>query len=118
MKPQTKSSITLTHLTFDCTDAEKLSGFWSQVVGRPVKDGASAEFAVIDGTPGWMFIQVPEAKAAKNRVHPDLSTKDLAADVERLTALGATHVADHTEDGTTWTTLTDPEGNEFDLVAG
>ena len=114
----TKTTITLTHLTFDCADAEKLSGFWSQVLDRPVKDGASPEFAVIDGAPGWMFIQVPEGKAAKNRVHPDLSTKDLAADVARVTELGATHVADHTEDGTTWATLTDLEGNEFDLVAG
>jgi predicted enzyme related to lactoylglutathione lyase len=115
---QTKSTITLTHVTFDCADAEKLSGFWSEVLGRPVKDGASAEFAVIDGSPGWMFLQVPEGKTAKNRVHPDLSTTDLPGAVERVTALGATHVADHTEDGSTWTTLTDPEGNEFDLVAG
>ena len=116
----TKSNptITLTHVTFDCADAEKLSGFWSQVLDRPVKDGASPEFAVIDGVPGWMFLQVPEAKAAKNRVHPDLSTADLAADVERLLSLGATRLADHTEDGSTWTTLADPEGNEFDLVAG
>ena len=114
----TKPTITLTHLTFDCADAEKLSDFWSQVLDRPVKDGASPEFAVIDGAPGWMFIQVPEGKAIKNRVHPDLSTKDHAAEVERLTSLGASHLADHTEDGTTWATLADPEGNEFDLVAG
>ncbi|MFL6206616.1 MAG: VOC family protein [Acidimicrobiales bacterium] len=113
----TKSTITLTHVTFDCADAEKLSGFWSQVLDRPVKDGASAAFAEIEGSPGWMFIQVPEGKTAKNRMHPDLSTTDLAAAVERLTGLGATHVADHTEDGATWATLTDPEGNELDLVA-
>ena len=114
----TKHPITLTHLTFDCSDAEKLAGFWSQALGRPLGDGASPEYAVIGGTPGWMFLQVPEAKAAKNRVHPDLSTPDLPAEVERLTGLGATHLADHTEDGTTWATLADPEGNEFDLVAG
>jgi len=112
------TTITLTHVTFDCADAEKLSGFWSQVLDRPVKDGASPEFAVIDGAPGWMFIQVPEGKSAKNRVHPDLSTDDLTAAVARATELGATHLADHTEDGSTWATLADPEGNEFDLVAG
>ena len=65
-----------------------------------------------------MFLQVPEPKAAKNRMHPDLTTEDLPAEVARLTGLGATHLADHTEDGTTWATLADPEGNEFDVVAG
>ena len=111
-------TITLTHLTFDCTDAETLAGFWSAALDQPVGDGASAEYAVLAGTPGWMFLQVPEPKAGKNRVHPDLTTPDLAAEVTRLTALGATHLADHTEDGTTWATLADPEGNEFDVVAG
>jgi len=112
------TTIKLTHLTFDCADAEKLAGFWSAVLDQPVGDGASPEYAVLTGTPGWMFLQVPEAKTVKNRVHPDLSTKDLPAELERLIGLGATHVADHTEDGTTWATLTDPEGNEFDIVAG
>ena len=109
---------TLTHLTFDCTDAEKLAAFWSAVLDQPVADGASPEYAVLDGTPGWMFVQVPEAKTTKNRCHPDLGTDDLPAEVARLAALGATHQADHSEDGTTWVTLTDPEGNEFDVVAG
>ena len=112
------TTITLTHLTFDCADAEKLATFWSAVLDRPLGDGASPEYAVVPGSPGWMFLQVPEPKAGKNRVHPDLSTKDLEAEVARLTELGATHLADHTEDGTTWTTLADPEGNEFDVVAG
>jgi catechol 2,3-dioxygenase-like lactoylglutathione lyase family enzyme len=108
---------TLTHLTFDCADAEKLATFWSAVLDQPVGDDPSPEYAVLKGTPGWMFLQVPEAKTVKNRVHPDLSTGDLTAEVTRLKELGATHLTDHTEDGTTWTTLADPEGNEFDIVA-
>ncbi|MET0902789.1 MAG: VOC family protein [Acidimicrobiales bacterium] len=108
----------LTHLTFDCADAEKLATFWSAVLDQPVGDDPSPEYAVVAGQPGWMFLQVPEPKAGKNRLHPDLTTKDLAAEVARLLALGATHLADHTEDGTTWATLADPEGNEFDVVAG
>jgi predicted enzyme related to lactoylglutathione lyase len=111
-------STTLSHLTFDCTDAAGLAGFWSAVLESPVDDGASADFAVVKGDPGWMFIKVPEAKTVKNRVHPDLTTADLAAEITRLTKLGATHQADHDEEGTTWATLTDPEGNEFDVVAG
>jgi hypothetical protein len=108
----------LTHLTFDCADAEKLAGFWSAVLDRPIGRDASPEYAVIDGAPGWMFLKVPEGKSVKNRVHPDLSTPDLAGEVQRLTTLGATHLADHSADGSTWATLADPEGNEFDLVAG
>jgi hypothetical protein len=35
--------------------------------------------------------------------------------VERAVALGATKVAEFDEYGTRWTTLTDPEGNVFDI---
>jgi catechol 2,3-dioxygenase-like lactoylglutathione lyase family enzyme len=108
----------LTHLTFDCADAEKLATFWSAVLDLPVGDDPSPDYAVLTGTPGWMFLKVPEAKSVKNRVHPDLITKDLPGEIERLTTLGASHLADHTEDGATWATLADPEGNEFDVVAG
>jgi len=111
-------SSTLTHLTFDCTDAARLAGFWSGVLEAPVDDGASTDFAVLKGEPGWMFLRVPESKAVKNRVHPDLTTTDLPAEVERLVALGAARQADHDEDGTQWVTLTDPEGNEFDVAGG
>jgi hypothetical protein len=37
--------------------------------------------------------------------------------VQRLLTLGATHVRDVDEGGYQWATLTDPEGNEFDVVA-
>jgi len=109
---------TLTHLTFDCTDAVALASFWAAVLDQPVDEGASPEYALVKGTPGWMFLHVPEPKTAKNRMHADLTTDDFAAELVRLKDLGATHVADHTQDGITWATLTDPEGNEFDVVAG
>ena len=111
-------SSTLSHLTFDCADAAGLAAFWSGVLEAPVDDGASADYAVLKGEPGWMFLRVPEPKSVKNRVHPDLTTADLPAEVERLVGLGATRHSDHDEDGTRWVTLTDPEGNEFDVVAG
>lgn len=110
-------SITLTSVTFDCADAAELASFWSAALERPVDDGASPDFAVITGTPGFMFLRVPEAKTTKNRCHPDLAAADLAAEVQRLKELGATHLADHDEDGAVWATLSDPEGNEFDVVA-
>ena len=113
-------SATMSAVTLDCADAFKLASFWADVLGRDVDEGATEEFAMIgsDEGPGLTFIQVPEAKAVKNRVHIDLTVDDLAAEVERVVGLGARSLADREEGGIRWTTLTDPEGNEFCLVAG
>jgi predicted enzyme related to lactoylglutathione lyase len=110
-------------LTMDCSDAAKLATFWSGVLGRPVDDGATEEFAAIGMAdhagrqPFWMFVKVPENKTAKNRFHPDLVTADLDAEVKRVVDLGAVAKDTFEENDARWTTLIDPEGNEFDLVA-
>ena len=110
-------------ITFDCRDAATLACFWSGVLGRDVDADPSADFASIGlggGQPGtaWLFIAVPEDKAAKNRCHPDLISASLDDEVERVVALGATKANDVSEGGHRWVTLLDPEGNEFDIVAG
>jgi catechol 2,3-dioxygenase-like lactoylglutathione lyase family enzyme len=105
-------------VTFDCTDALRVATFWSEVFGRPVGEGGSSDFAQLPTTPPLMFFSVPEAKAAKNRVHLDIDVADLDGEVGRLVGLGATRLADYDENGFQWTTLADPEGNEFDLVQG
>lgn len=110
-------------ITLDCPDAARLAAFWSQVLGRQVDPGATEEFAAIglaggsNGSPVWMFHKVPETKTAKNRAHVDLITADLPAEVDRVVELGASRLADLEEGGVRWSTLTDPAGNEFDLVA-
>lgn len=113
-------------ITFDCANALEVAEFWSAVLGRPIDSGepkASPFFARINAGEGdhpgpmMMFIQVPEAKTVKNRVHLDLGTDNREAEVERLLALGASHIHDKDEWGLQWTTLADPEGNEF-CVAG
>jgi predicted enzyme related to lactoylglutathione lyase len=113
-------SVGLYAVTFDCADAAELAGFWSAVLERPVEDGASAEVASIapkgDG-PHWYFMQVPEGKTAKNRMHLDLTTADLSGEVERIVGLGAKPIGQLDEGGFRWVTLLDPEGNEFDVVA-
>ncbi len=111
-------STTLNHITFDCADAARLADFWSSVLGEAVDAEASPDFATITSSTSasWMFVKVPEPKRVKNRVHVDLAASDLDAELERLTGLGATRLADLDEGGTRWTTLADPEGNEFDVV--
>ena len=111
-------SPTLASITFDCADALATARFWSAVLDRPMPDDASPEYVLLPGTPAWSFFAVPEPKAAKNRVHVDLEVTDREAEVERLVSLGATRLGDFDEAGFRWTTMADPEGNEFDVVAG
>jgi predicted enzyme related to lactoylglutathione lyase len=69
-----------------------------------------------DGRQRLLFIEVPEDKTVKNRMHLDLAPTDRTRDeeVERLLAHGATvHQDLRTPDGRGWVTLLDPEGNEF-----
>lgn len=110
-------SLGLANITFDCADPKKMSSFWSAVTDRPVDEGASDFFASIGMTtaerPRWLFSQVNEAKAAKNRCHLDLESTDVQADIARLVELGATHVADKDEWNHKWSVMLDPEGNEF-----
>jgi predicted enzyme related to lactoylglutathione lyase len=106
----------LAAVTFDCNDTGKVAGFWSALLDRPIADGSNDDVTTIAGEPMWTFMKVPEPKSTKNRVHVDLAVADLDAGVERAVALGATRHGDFDEAGFRWTTLTDPEGNEFDIA--
>jgi hypothetical protein len=119
-------------VVIDCLDALVIGSFWSAATGRPLDPEASSDFASIgfygrrdragwkpaerDADPTWLFARVPEPKPGKNRLHLDVMAADLEAEIERLVGLGATRVADRDEYGFTWTLMTDPEGNEFDIA--
>jgi Glyoxalase-like domain len=62
-----------------------------------------------------LFQRVPEAKTVKNRLHLDVHADDgqRAAEVERLTGLGASVLREVREQGGEWVVMADPEGNEF-----
>lgn len=114
-------TITVGHITFDANDAAALAGFWSGVLERPVDEGATESFATVGATgdqplrPAFMFIQVPEPRAGKNRIHVDLHSSDLQTEIDRVLALGATKIGDFDEYGATWATFSDSEGNLFDI---
>jgi predicted enzyme related to lactoylglutathione lyase len=59
--------------------------------------------------------QVRDDKHGKNRLHLDLRTADLAAEISRILGLGASLLTDRpvVEDGWRWHILADPDGNEF-----
>jgi hypothetical protein len=130
------------HIVFDCADPDRVSRFWMAALGgydfpSGVPDGfatwdewADANNIPVDqrnlgrtlvdkdrGTrPDIFFLQVPESKQVKNRVHLDIKVapgldadarlKAIASETERLIALGAT----------VGTRFDDPEGNEFCLA--
>jgi catechol-2,3-dioxygenase len=104
-------------ITFDCADPGAQAAFWAAVTGYGIEtENPFMAMLVGDNGGRMMFIQVPEAKAAKNRMHLDLGTaelENLEAEVERVLGLGAELVGNYDEWGVTWTTLRDPEGNEF-----
>ncbi len=107
-------------VVIDSQRADETAAFWSALLDRPVNDGANRFFALIPASedrtfPALMFLGVPEPRQGKNRLHLDLVATDLPTEVERAVALGATKIAEFDEYGTRWTTLTDPEGNVFDI---
>jgi predicted enzyme related to lactoylglutathione lyase len=106
----------LHNLTFDAADPPALASFWASVTGYQMGQ-ANPFFAELTGDgsvgPRFLFVKVPEAKSAKNRMHLDLGTADLEVEVDRVIGLGATLVGRYEEWGVTWATFTDPEGNEF-----
>ena len=123
---------TQVQVVLDCADPGAQAQFWAAALGYVVQPpppghdswesflrerGVPEEHwndrsAVVDpdGAGPRLFLQkVPEPKTVKNRAHP----ARVAAEVERLLALGATHLRAYDEMGEHWVVLQDPEGNEF-----
>ena len=117
-------SISVLALSFDAHHAARLARFWAQALHRILDDGATEDFASIAADPDsqlgavLMFHKVPEDKTVKNRVHFDLQAADVVAEADRLMSLGAKQTRSLAENDNRWISFVDPEGNEFDLVAG
>jgi hypothetical protein len=95
----------LYEVVVDCADPDALSAWWADVLGLQ-RDGN----ALLGELPFdyLCFVEVPEPKSAKNRIHWDV----LAPDVSALVAAGAT-ILRKPDDDIFWHVLADPEGNEF-----
>jgi hypothetical protein len=120
-----------TELAIDCADPAGVARFWCSVldyevqgeddgvvtIGSPMVPEGKNRLGPVP--PVLTFAHVPEDKTVKNRVHLDINPTDREQDEEiaRLVGLGATVVNDNRPE-LTWVTLTDPEGNEFDVLAG
>ena len=136
-------------ITFDARDSKSLAAFWMAALGyvpmgpppgygswedwriamevsvEEMDEGAS--ISAPDGSRRITFLNVPEPKVAKNRLHIDIVvTTDRRAPVrerkavvdeeaERLKTLGATKLYDQLVGEHYHVTMADPEGNEFCL---
>jgi hypothetical protein len=118
----------ISHTTVDCTNAYELSEWWKQLLGYvdlpddPNEPGhVECLIQRPDGGHQLLFIEVPDSKQVKNRLHFDLRPDERTRDDEVAWALsiGATQFEDHRDihgPGTGWVVLKDPEGNEFCIL--
>ncbi|MET8518298.1 VOC family protein [Streptomyces sp. NPDC005077] len=109
-----------TELAVDCHDPERLAAFWCEVLDFKVIDRSSWVPTVEDVRarqmpPTLLFIQAPEGKTVKNRLHLDVSPIDGSTEdeVTRLLGLGATKTDVGQGSDRNWVVMADPEGNEL-----
>jgi predicted enzyme related to lactoylglutathione lyase len=103
-------------IMLDCNDLDAMVSFWGTILDVKEKNrfpGYVWMTRISRGGPALAFQQVSEKKAAKNRLHLDLSTVDPELLVSRVEALGGERRRDHDIAGFHWTVCADPEGNEF-----
>ncbi len=106
-------------VVIDCSDLERSARFWSQVLGFTAGPATGGTYRTLlpEGGQGIELLlqQVRDDKRQKNRMHLDLRTADMEAEVGRVIDLGATLVTEQpvAEDGLRWHILADPDGNEF-----
>jgi hypothetical protein len=108
-------TMTLAMVTTDSADPGPLATWWAEQLGGTIvadNDGYYYMVQVPDG-PMMSFQKVDDPSPGKTRLHLDLVAPDRTAQVERLVAAGATKIADRDGGGFWWTTLADPQGNEF-----
>jgi predicted enzyme related to lactoylglutathione lyase len=105
----------------DASQPAQLADFWAAALGWRITYSDPDEIVLQppagsreDGVgPDLLFLQVPEGKAGKNRLHIDLRPEDRDEEVRRLEALGARRADIGQGPDVTWIVLADPEGNEF-----
>src|SRR3970282_2042524 len=81
----------------DCQDGDldASAGFWGAALGMRVADpdsGGTGRYAEFGDTPGGLHIEVQKVEHP-SRIHLDIETDDVEAEVKRLEGLGATRLA-------------------------
>jgi len=103
-------------LIIDCEsgDLDAAAEFWSRALGYPRRASESAAdrgYGVLDTPPDEPHIEVQRVDHP-SRVHLDIETDDVAAEVARLEALGARRVKAVRD----WVVMEAPTGHRFCVV--
>jgi predicted enzyme related to lactoylglutathione lyase len=109
----------LCYFVIDVPDLDHGTAFWAAALG------ATEETVPASSRPIYRRLRLPDSeirvllqktsdtKTSKERMHLDLETDNIEAEVTRLEALGATRWDHQTERGWDFWVLHDPWGNEF-----
>ena len=112
----------LSNIAIDSAVPKVLADFWCSVLGRQIVEQSDEGVSIAAADGAWPvidFLPVPESKTVKNRVHLDLRADGVTTDdeLQRLLRLGALPTDVGRSADARWVVLTDPEGNEFCLLA-
>lgn len=106
-------------VVLDCAELERAAAFWTTVLGyRREGDGGGIYLSLVpqDGRGVELLLQrTGDRTSEKNRMHLDLRTADLDAEVTRVRAAGGVLLTSEpvVEQGWRWHVLADPDGNEL-----
>ncbi len=107
-------------IVIDCADPEKLAKFWAAALGYRLVGFGDPYFLLLPARrafPPVILQRVPEPKHGKARIHFDLRTPDVDAEVRRLEALGTRRIDVGQGTDVEWVPMADPDGNEFKVLS-
>jgi predicted enzyme related to lactoylglutathione lyase len=109
-----RSRLTCALFDVPAVDFEAETAFWSGALGRTVsRDDDEPDYVEFEGLTAGLQLMVQRVGAgAGARVHLDIETDDVEAEVRRLEVLGAVRV----EQVKTWWVMRDPAGLPFCVV--
>jgi predicted enzyme related to lactoylglutathione lyase len=107
------------HFVIDVADLDRGVSFWSAALGaveEPVSEASRPIYRHLrlpDSRIRILLQKTDDKKVSKERMHLDLETDDVEAEVKRLEALGASRWDHQQERGFDFWVMRDPWDNEF-----
>ena len=103
-------------MLIDCKteNVDQAANFWAKALGRPVDPrhpGSRGNYRMLETPPDECIVEIQRVEH-ESRVHIDIESDDIPAEVARLEALGA-RVVDRLE---RWVVMQAPTGQRFCVV--
>lgn len=109
--------MTVGSVVINVVDYERQKAFWTAVLGVEVAKEHAPYFCWLvpqhDGGISVALQTVEDPTEGPRRLHLDADVADIAAARAQIVELGGSVVADREVGGFHWSTMADPEGNEF-----